>query len=359
MAHSNEKRISAITLYQSNKSSTEISEQIKVPLRTVERWIQTFKETGEMQKKNSSGRPKKLNERDERQIVRAAKLNRRQTLSDITNVSAVKVSTRTIRCTLHAHNVFSRIAKKKPFLHPRHIEGRRKFTDESTFETGKNSRIVRVWRECHEVDYLECMTPSFKSQRSSVMIWEAITYGRKSNLVFMDKNKRTAVDSVDQVYAGELYSFWNTLDDPVLMEDGAPVHRANAPKVWREKNRVIKLDWPAQSPDLNPIEHVWMIMKTEVQKKMFNRPKTLELMKIAIQESWDEIPIEKINTLVDSVPSRLKLVKKACGRSTKTGDQPYDAFHGLQRANEELLILLKDEATSVVKYAKTIYCKAT
>ena len=80
-----------------------------------------------MQKKNSSGRPKKLNERDERQIVRAAKLNRRQTLSDITNVSAVKVSTRTIRCTLHAHNVFSRIAKKKPFLHPRHIEGRRKF----------------------------------------------------------------------------------------------------------------------------------------------------------------------------------------------------------------------------------------
>ncbi|KAI7849273.1 hypothetical protein BDC45DRAFT_281167 [Circinella umbellata] len=36
-----------------------------------------------------------------------------------------------------------------------------------------------------------------------------------------------------------------------------------------------------------------------------------------------------------------------------TGDQPYDAFHGLQRANEELMIL-KDEATSVLKYAKTV-----
>ena len=309
--------------------------QTGVPIRTVQRWIEKYTKTGSQHRAIASGRPKVLTKRDERQVLRNAKSEQCQTLSDITNSCPTPVSKSTVRRVLHANGIHSRIAKQKPFLKPRHIIARRKFTaahkdctledwrkvvwtDESSFELGKNCRVVRVWRAAHEADYQDCIAPTFKSDHSTVMIiWGAITYNHKSELMFIEKNRRTAVDFIDQVYAGALYNFWNSLEDPLLMEDGAPVHRARAPKLWREQNRIVKMDWPAQSPDLNPIEHVWQQMKLAVEAKMVNTSKDIETLKVAIQEAWDEFPIENVNKLVDSVPNRVNLVRKAGGRNTR------------------------------------------
>jgi hypothetical protein len=124
------------------------------------------------------------------------------------------------------------------------------------------------------------------------------------------------MDFVDQVYDGPLLEFMDGFVDPVLMEDGAPVHRSLAPKVWRQEHNVTKMVWPAQSPDLNPIENIWMQMKTVIQKNNEGSV-TLERLEQMIRDAWDNIPMERINHLVESVPDRVKVLKKNHGKSTR------------------------------------------
>jgi transposase len=100
------------------------------------------------------------------------------------------------------------------------------------------------------------------------------------------------------------------------MEDGAPTHRSNAPKVWREEHGVNKLEWPPQSPDLNSIENLWKQMKDAVQKRSASI-KTVDDMKKVLLEVWDEIEKERWNVLIDSMPDRIKAVLKAKGGSTR------------------------------------------
>ena len=279
------------------------------------------------------GRPPVLSERDERDVIKTAMNDRRQTLGEITNSCNSDVSEATIRRVLHRAGIKSRIAKLKPFLNKKHITQRRIFagehlnwslkqwknviwTDEASFEKGKNSRKVRVWRTSTEAYELAGLAPTFKTDRESVMVWGAITYGKKSDLVFLGKDRRTATDFVDQVYEGALLRFLKELNEPLLMEDGAPVHRSKAPKTWRDEHKIDKLVWPAQSPDLNPIENIWMVMKCAVQKK-HQASMSVETLKQHIQEAWNQIDIEMINHLIESMPRRVTQLSKNKGKSTR------------------------------------------
>ena len=279
------------------------------------------------------GRPPKLTERDKRAVVLQARKNRRATLAEITNNVACTASMWTIRTALHEAEMHSRVAKLKPFLKPRHVEKRLDYakkhaswtidewakviwTDESSFELGRNYRQVLVWRTTGEEYNTDCLAPTFKSNRSSVMVWGAITHGAKSELVIMDPKRRTAQDFVDQVYEGPLRRFMEVSGGKILMEDGAPVHRSNAPKKWREDNGVPKMDWPAQSPDLNPIENLWAQMKDAVQKR-WTPSMTQETLVKVLLDAWENIDIERSNTLIESMPVRIKEVLKNKGSSTR------------------------------------------
>ena len=190
------------------------------------------------------------------------------------------------------------------------------WSDEASFEIGENVRQIRVLRKADEKYNQDCLAPSFKSGRSSVMIWGAIAYGFKSELVIMDRTRRTAEDFVLQAYEQGLRSLLSKVQDPILMEDGAPVHRSKFPKEWRERNNVEKLDWPAQSPDLNPIENVWMVMKDRLQKN--NPPiSSIDDMKTALQLCWDSLDVISINKYIETVPNRIKNVIKNKGKSTR------------------------------------------
>ena len=52
----------------------------------------------------------------------------------------------------------------------------------------------------------------------------------------------------------------------LFMDDSAPVHRAHTVENYKDQNEVTSMEWPAQSPDLNVMENIWLYMKRELQK---------------------------------------------------------------------------------------------
>ena len=334
MAISDEIRGRIIGMSEGGSTQVQIAATIKVSVRTVKRLVKFFRENGTYKHEPCGGsHTTKLSDRDVRSILRFSKNNRRASVSEIASVCPTPVCGRTIQRLLHRSGIFSRIAVKKPFLTPRHIYQRLVFaqkyrgwsaedweriiwTDESTFEIGKNSRQVRVWRTANERYSSNCIVPTFKSGRTSLMIWGAFAGGQKSKLVFMLKDRRSAKDFVEVVYEGELFHFMVKVPNAVLMEDGAPVHRSKICEEWRQLRLLEKLNWPANSPDLNPIENLWKILKDAVQRNKAC-PRNIDGLKVVLEREWKSISETKLLQLCHSMPSRLQAVIDANGGHTR------------------------------------------
>ena len=76
------------------------------------------------------------------------------------------------------------------------------------------------------------------------------------------------------------------------------------------------LDWPAQSPDLNPIEHLWFQVKKAIQKRS-KKPKGVFELWDCLKKEWAKITPEQCHNLVESMPRRCAEVIKAKGGHTK------------------------------------------
>ena len=85
-------------------------------------------------------------------------------------------------------------------------------------------------------------------------------------------------------------------------------------KGWLNDNKVNLLPWLAQSPDLNPIEHLWKEVDRRLQG--VNYSKEGDLM-AAIEREWKKIPLNRTMKLIDSIPRRCQAVIRAKGFATK------------------------------------------
>ncbi|KAI9912600.1 hypothetical protein PsorP6_006570 [Peronosclerospora sorghi] len=117
---------------------------------------------------------------------------------------------------------------------------------------------------------------------TSVMVWGSFAGSKKSKLVFMPPGRGTAADFVEIVYDGALNDLLGEVPGGILMEDGYPAHRSKAPQKWRELRNVEKMTWPANFPDLNPIENVWKLMKDAIQRRKTS-PKNVNEMHQALK----------------------------------------------------------------------------
>jgi hypothetical protein len=103
---------------------------------------------------------------------------------------------------------------------------------------------------------------------------------------------------------------------PLVQEDNAPCHNAEYTQYTCQALQLCRITHPPNSPDLNPIENVWSALEDRLDK-LRPRPKGHEQLWEAAVKVWDEIDMNFINTLMDSIPHRVEAVIKADGMWTE------------------------------------------
>ena len=149
------------------------------------------------------------------------------------------------------------------------------------------------------------------------MVWGGVSVQGKTDLHVFQNGTLTAVRYRDEVldpivrpYAGAIGP------DFVLMDDNARPHRARIVDQYLDNESIERMDWPARSPDLNPIEHVWDMLGKAVRARE-NQPQTLVQLGQALQEEWDRIPQQRIRNLIGSMRRRCRAIIEMRGGHTR------------------------------------------
>ena len=89
-----------------------------------------------------------------------------------------------------------------------------------------------------------------------------------------------------------------------LMEDNAASHNSHYTNGEREKEGISKIIWPPNSPDLNPIERIWAIIKFRIlRRRGSERITSVTRMQEVLVEEWEKITIEEINKEIAKLPT--------------------------------------------------------
>ncbi len=197
------------------------------------------------------------------------------------------------------------------------------FSDESKFCISFGNHGPRVWRKGGEAHSPSCLKSSVKFPQS-VMIWGAMSSAGvgplcffytmpmslailKTNItatVYQDILEHFMLPSADQLFKDA---------DFIFQHDLAPAHTAKSTKSWLNDHGVGVFDWPANSPDPNPIENLRGIVKRKMRNK---RPKNADELKATVKETWASIPPQQCHKLITSMPRRIEDVIKAKGAPT-------------------------------------------
>ena len=152
------------------------------------------------------------------------------------------------------------------------------------------------------------------------MIWGAIAYNWKGPLIIIPKNHRKGEDYVKDILGGPLWDAYQQLSEErgflKVMEDSAPVHTCKAANDFMISHGMESLPHPAQSPDMNPIKHVWGILKRRVNARGEISENEEELGRVLLEE-WDKIELWNINSLINSMPNRVRELTGSQGMSTR------------------------------------------
>ncbi|GFV08379.1 transposable element Tcb2 transposase [Trichonephila clavipes] len=112
----------------------------------------------------------------------------------------------------------------------------------------------------------------------------------------------------------------------LFMDDNARPHRANIVDECLQSGDIPRMDWPAYSPDLNPIEHVWDILGRRIAARQ-PPPTCLPELRRALFDEWCNIPQDQIDNLILSMPRRLPFhFPKGHNGKVPAGRQPLLEF---------------------------------
>lgn len=152
---------------------------------------------------------------------------------------------------------------------------------------------------------------TFREANSSINIWGCI----KSNGERCIKLFKNNLDSYKYQSIIEETYLPTHQEDHVFMQDGAKCHTSRSTmRYFETKGVTVMGDWPAQSPDLNPIENLWAYLKFRLRNY---ETKNIDQLWTNVCNEFNNIPNSYITKLYDSVPKRLRLCLYNKGWHTK------------------------------------------
>ncbi len=326
---------------QRGDSYRTIATTVGCGVSTVFDTLKRIDETGTTNSKPRSGRPPLIEPSQRNQLKRLVTndkgKNRRLCTAEVQQLWKKKtgqdVSTRTIGRTLRAVGLNNCLARRKPLISPANMEARLAWcldhqswttddwskvmwSDESTFSQFQQSRCSRVWREPQEKWNISCVSATVKHSPSR-MFWGCFSRQGLGPIVplFGTANGATHVTILHKhVMPTMRRTFPN--GDGIFQEDNARPHKTKLAKKFHAENDLCILLWPAQSPDLNPIENLWADVKKNIRERK-KLPSNMAELDRHVKKAWREIPIHTIENLVDSMPRRIQAVIEANGGPTK------------------------------------------
>ena len=295
------KKYRALVYFFDGDSVYDVARRLHIHPGTISKWVKKFRETADIVKvKERSGRPSLLTSEMVEVIKRKLKAQPYSTQKDLSHEIKLKLGVKISNPAISRYlKKFGKYRKPQEVLVVS-LENKQKrinfassllqddlqnivFSDETTFQLGKNKKKLFVLKG----DKAPLTPQTFPV--ASVMVWGAISKKGKIAMSFIEdsfsKEKYISIlsrclPSADKVYGENKWRF---------QHDNSPCHTAYSVKEWIKENVHEVIDHPPQSPDLNPIELIWAIMKGYVSNSM---PKSKDELCDAVHEAWDRISEE-------------------------------------------------------------------
>ena len=139
----------------------------------------------------------------------------------------------------------------------------------------------------------------------------------KTDLHVIDNGTLTALRYVKDILDVYVRPYAGAVGENfILMDDNARAHRARITDQYLEQATIVRMEWPARSPDRNPIKHAWDMLQTAVSSRPV-QPASVQELRQALLEEWDQIPQYKIRRLISSMWRRCQAVIEARGHHTR------------------------------------------
>lgn len=334
---SREKETNIVALLMKGKSTREVAKSLGFAQSTVNRVRKKHCSSLELPKR---GRREILSASEKKLALRLVTVGGLETATEVANLLRVNREVgfcdNTLRKALRDGGLKAFEKMPKPCLSQKNIQERLHFATihkDWTVEDWK--RVVfsdetkinrfnadgRSWCWISDKENLpdRAVKQTVKHGGGSVMLWSCMTSRGLGDLVKIER-RINAKDYI-AILHGDLYlslerlGYFN-LGEVIFQQDNAPIHRAKIVQKWCLEQPFITLEWPAQSPDLNPIEHVWAILKHRLNSYSTPPSGLLQLWE-RVQESFRTITTNECERLYASMPDRIAAVLAAHGKWTR------------------------------------------
>ena len=144
------------------------------------------------------------------------------------------------------------------------------------------------------------------------MFWGGISYDSRTDLVPV-QGTLNGQKYRDDIITGHVIPYANRLPPAdrrtfLLVDDNCQPHRARLVNAHLQQNGIARMDpWPAKSPDLNPVENAWSVLKLKINRRIEPTDTVRDITRYAIEE-WRRIPQRYLQRLVRSMRQRIEAV---------------------------------------------------